>query len=374
MRAGAFRIIVRSGFVQVMSGPDHANGQEGKNQMRIIVDAMGGDNAPDEIVRGCLEALRRAEGFELELIGDSARIQALLGNRDSRHDRITVTHTTEIITNHDKPTEAIKRKKDSSLVVGMNRIKDKTGQAFISAGSTGALLAGSLLIPGRIKGVARPALAPILPSASGGTMLIDAGMNTVLRPVSYLQFGIMGSAYMHEIFGVEKPRVGLVNVGTEEGKGHSIVQEAYVLLKNSELNFVGNIEGRDIAEGHVDVAVTDGFTGNAMLKMMEGTGKYLLDNLKQMYSRNFLTMLAAALIKKELGVMKKKVDPEELGGTPILGIDGMIFKCHGNSKAKAITNTILKIGNGACLAVTEQIRSAFQAEEPVETIDTGGFA
>ncbi len=342
--------------------------------MRIIVDGMGGDNAPDEIIKGCLEALRRAEGFELEIIGDSVRINNLLGTRDSRHDRITVTHTTEIITNHDKPTEAIKKKKDSSLVVGMNRIKDKSGQVFISAGSTGALLAGSLLIPGRIPGVVRPALAPIVPSSCGGTMLIDAGMNTVLRPASYLQFGIMGSAYMREIHGVKNPRVGLVNVGTEDSKGHSVVQEAFPLLQQSDLNFVGNIEGRDITEGRVDVAVCDGFTGNAMLKMMEGTAMYLLGNLKKIYARNVLTMLAAFLIRKELGVLKKKVDPEELGGTPILGIDGMVFKCHGNSKAKGITNTILKVCNGACLTVTEQIRSAFQTSDTVENIETGGIA
>jgi glycerol-3-phosphate acyltransferase PlsX len=348
-------------------------GQEGCI-MRIIVDAMGGDNAPGEIVKGCLDALRMAEGFEIELIGDSARISQLIEGQGYRRDRLVITHATEIITNDDKPTEAIRRKTDSSLVVGLRKIRDKCGHAFISAGSTGALLAGSLLIPGRIKGVNRPALAPVLPSACGGTMLIDAGMNTALRPVNYVQFGIMGAAYMREVHGVKKPRVGLVNVGTEEGKGNSIVQEAFTLLQQSGLHFVGNIEGRDIAGGKVDVAVCDGFTGNAMLKMMEGTGRYFLDHMKMMYSRNIFTMLAAAIVRKDLGVLRKKVDPEELGGTPILGIDGIVFKCHGNAKAKGITNTILKICNGAALTVTEQIRMAFNSTDTAETIETGGNA
>lgn len=342
--------------------------------MRIIVDAMGGDNAPGEIVKGCLDALRLAEGFEIEIIGDSARIGQLIGDAEYRHDRLVVTHASEVITNDDKPTEAIKRKTDSSLVVGLKKIKDRCGHAFISAGSTGALLAGSLLIPGRIKGVNRPALAPILPSACGGTMLIDAGMNTGLRPINYVQFGIMGSTYMREVHGVKKPRVGLVNVGTEEGKGNVMVQEAFTLLQQSGLHFIGNIEGRDIASGKVDVAVCDGFTGNAMLKMMEGTGRFFMDHMKRMYSRNLLTMLAAAIVRKDLSILRKKVDPDELGGTPILGIDGIVYKCHGNSKAKGITSTILKICNGACLTVTEQIRTAFIKDETVEPIETGGIA
>ena len=333
--------------------------------MRIIVDAMGGDNAPDEIVKGCVEALRRADGFELELIGDSRRIDELLGDRQAFENRIFVTHTSEVITNDDKPTEAIKRKKDSSLVVGLHKIKFREADAFISAGSTGALMAGSLLIPGRIPGVNRPALAPIVPSNCGGTMIIDAGMNTQMRPLNYLQFGIMGSIYMNRVRGIAKPRVGLVNVGTEDGKGHPVVQEAFALLQDSGLHFVGNIEGRDIAAGKVDVAVCDGFTGNAMLKMMEGTGRYLLDHLKVIFMKNLFTQLAAAIVHRDLRELKKKVDPEETGGTPILGIDGIVYKCHGNAKAKAITNTILKVCTDASENVTEQIMHAFRGQEGV---------
>lgn len=340
-------------------------GWQEEYRMRIIVDAMGGDNAPDEIVKGCVEALNRADGFELELIGDSRRIEDLLGDRQAYGNRIFVTHASEVITNDDKPTEAIKRKKDSSLVVGLHKIKFREADAFISAGSTGALMAGSLLIPGRIPGVNRPALAPIVPSSCGGTMIIDAGMNTQMRPLNYLQFGIMGSTYMNLIRGIDKPRVGLVNVGTEDGKGHPVVQEAFALLQDSGLHFIGNIEGRDIAAGKVDVAVCDGFTGNAMLKMMEGTGRYLLDHLKVIFMKNLFTQLAAAIVHRDLRELKKKVDPEETGGTPILGIDGIVYKCHGNSKAKAITNTILKVCTDASGNVTEQIMHAFRGQEGV---------
>jgi len=338
--------------------------------MKIIVDAMGGDYAPDEIVKGCLDALRRAKDFEIELVGDSPRIEALLIKQEQLRNRITITHAPDVITNHDKPTEAIKRKINSSMVVGLRRLKDKCGQAFISAGSTGALLAGSLLIPGRIKGVSRPALAPILPSSGKGTMLIDAGMNMTVKPVNYAQFAVMGTAYMREIYGIESPRVGLVNVGAETGKGNPIVQDAFALLNAADINFIGNIEGNDLTAGKVDVAVTDGFTGNVMLKMMEGTGKFFFQHMKLMYTRNLLANLAAAIVKRDLSQLKNRVDPEEVGGTPLLGIDGVVYKCHGNSKSKGICNTILKVATGACLNVTEQIRSAFIT---TDILQTGGI-
>jgi phosphate acyltransferase len=329
--------------------------------MRIIVDAMGGDNAPEEIVKGCLDAVARAEGFEIELVGDQDRIRDLLGN--SAGSRITVTHAAEVITNDDKPTEAIKAKKQSSLVLGLRGIQQHRADAFISAGSTGALLVGSLLIAGRIDGVNRPALAPLLPSKGCGTMLIDAGMNTQMKPLNYLQFAIMGHIYMKEVHGIEQPRIGLVNVGTEEGKGHPVVQEAFSLLQASGLNFVGNIEGRDVAAGRVDVAVCDGFTGNAMLKMMEGTGRFFMDHLKRIFMRNLWTRLAAAIIHRDLGEIKRKVDPEEIGGTPILGVDGIIYKCHGNAKAKAVTNTILKVCGDARHGVIDKLRQTFSIKE-----------
>jgi len=329
--------------------------------LRIVVDAMGGDNAPEEIVKGCIDAINESQGFEIELLGDRKKIERCLGNLSNP--RIIVTETTDEITNNDKPTEAIKKKQNSSLVVGMKKIKLQSAHAFISAGSTGALLAGSLLIAGRMKGVVRPALAPVVPSKKGQTMIIDAGMNTTIKPVNYLQFGIMGTEYMKSMYGIENPRVGLVNVGTEEGKGNEALKTAFKTLSNSKLNFIGNIEGRDLTEGKVDVVVCDGFTGNAMLKVMEGTGNYFLDYLKKMYSKSFSGKLSYMLVKHELKKLKKQLDPEEQGGTPILGVNGIIYKCHGNSKAKAIKNTILKACSSACATVLEQMKNIFACME-----------
>lgn len=329
--------------------------------MRIIVDAMGGDNAPHEIVKGCIQALE-TDGFEIELLGDRAQIEKCLGT-ENNNPRIIITETWDEITNADRPTEAIKKKKNSSIVVGMKKIKEQSAQAFISAGSTGALLAGSLLIAGRIKGVARPALAPVVPSIKGQTMIIDAGMNTQIKPVNYLQFGIMGTEYMKNMFGIENPRVGLVNVGTEEGKGNDVLKQAYEILQDPRINFIGNVEGRDITEGMVDIAVCDGFTGNAMLKIMEGTGKYFMDYLKKMYSKSLSGKISFLLIKHELKKLKKEIDPEELGGTPILGVNGMIYKCHGNSTAKAIKNTILKSCSSACTTVLTKMKDIFSCME-----------
>jgi glycerol-3-phosphate acyltransferase PlsX len=330
--------------------------------LRIIVDAMGGDNAPHEIVKGCLEALEN-DGFEIELLGDREKIERCLGTKDINSDRIIITETFDEITNSDKPTEAVRKKQNSSIVVGMKKIKAQSAQAFISAGSTGALLAASLLIAGRMEGVSRPALAPIVPSIKGQTMIIDAGMNTQIKPVNYIQFGIMGTEYMRNMYGIKEPRVGLVNVGTEEGKGNEALKQAYLVLQKSKLNFIGNVEGRDITDGKVDIAVCDGFTGNAMLKIMEGTGKYFMDYLKKMYSGSLSGKVSYLLIKHELKKLKKQIDPEELGGTPILGINGMIYKCHGNSRAKAIKNTILKACSSACTTVLDQMKNIFSCME-----------
>lgn len=309
--------------------------------MKIMVDAMGGDNAPEEIVKGCIEALKSRDGFEIELIGAEEEIKKYLNKYNFKSDRITITHAPEVIYNDDKPTEAIRHKKKSSMVIGLKKIRENEGEIFISAGSTGALLAGTLLVAGRIEGVLRPALAPIVPSISGGTMIVDAGMNTQCRPINYVQFAIMGSVYMQQIYKKENPRVGLVNVGTEDEKGNDTLREALALLRKSGINFVGNIEGRDIAEGKVDVAVCDGFTGNAMLKMMEGTGKYFFHHMKRIFNSSLFSKISALLVKAHLKKLKDSVDPEIVGGTPILGANGLIFKCHGNSGSKAIKNTII---------------------------------
>jgi len=330
--------------------------------LRIVVDAMGGDNAPHEIVKGCLEALK-TEGFEIELLGDRAKIEECLGPENLKNKRIIITETFDEITNSDKPTEAVRKKRNSAIVTGMKKIKDQSAQAFISAGSTGALLAGSLLIAGRMKGVVRPALAPVVPSIKGQTMIIDAGMNTQIKTINYVQFAIMGTEYMRNMFGIQEPRVGLVNVGTEEGKGNEALKQAFEELQKANINFIGNVEGRDITEGKVDIAVCDGFTGNAMLKIMEGTGRYFMNYLKKMYSGSIYGKISYLLIKHELKKLKKEIDPEEFGGTPILGVNGMIYKCHGNSNAKAIKNTILKACSSACTSVLNKMKDIFSSME-----------
>mgnify|MGYP000857556845 CR=1 FL=1 len=335
--------------------------------MRILVDAMGGDNAPGEIVKGCIEALNAQEGFEIEFLGDPEKIEACLKDLSFDRNRVFITVTFDEITNSDKPTEAIKKKQNSSLIVGMKKIKSKNANVFISAGSTGVLLAGSLLIAGRIKGVARPALAPVVPSIKGHAMIIDAGLNTQIKPINYLQFAIMGTEYMKYVYNIENPRVGLLNVGTEANKGNETVKSAYNILKNSNLNFIGNIEGRDIPEGNVDIVVCDGFVGNTMLKVMEGTGSYIRHQLKKMYSGSVWGRISYFLVKHELKKLMKQLDPEEIGGTPILGVEGIIYKCHGNSKAKAIKNTVLKACSSACRNVMERLNTAFAQMETGKT-------
>lgn len=331
--------------------------------MRILVDAMGGDNAPGEIVKGCIEAINTQDGFEIEFLGNPEKIEECLKKEDFDRSRVFITETYDEITNSDKPTEAIKTKQNSSLIVGMKKIKSQTGNAFISAGSTGALLAGSLLIAGRMKGVVRPALAPVVPSIKGHAMIIDAGLNTQIKPINYLQFAIMGTEYMRYVYNIEKPRVGLLNVGVEVNKGNETVKQAYEILKNSNVNFIGNIEGRDIPEGNADIVVCDGFVGNTMLKVMEGTGSYIMHQLKKMYSSSISGKISYLLIKHELKKLLKQLDPEEIGGTPILGVNGMIYKCHGNSKAKAIKNTVLKACSSACKNVMERLNTTFAQME-----------
>jgi glycerol-3-phosphate acyltransferase PlsX len=333
--------------------------EKGIINMRILVDAMGGDNAPDEIVKGCVDAINLKQGFEIELLGDRRKIEKCFTGKQFDRSRIIITETRDDVTNYDKPSDAIRKKKDSSLVIGMKKIKDNAAHAFISAGNTGAILAASLLIAGRIKGIVRPALAPIVPSINGPVMIVDAGMNTRIKPISYLQFAVMGTEYMKVKYGMDNPRVGLVNIGTEENKGNEIHRQAYEILRNSQVNFIGNIEGKDVPEGNVDIVVCDGFVGNAMLKVMEGTGKYFFNHLGNIYSRSIWGKISYLFVKHELKKIKKQVDPEEIGGTPILGVNGMVFKCHGNSKAKAIKNTILNACSVKYQSVMVQVKNSF---------------
>lgn len=331
--------------------------------MRILIDAMGGDNAPDAIVNGCIAAVKTSEGFDLSLIGDSDQINKILGKKKFNSQRIEVVHAIEVITNEDIPTRAIKSKKNSSMVVGFNMLKEKKGDVFLSAGNTGALLTGALLILGRLKGVDRPALGAMIPTKAGKCLLIDAGLNSSCKPINYVQFGIFGSIYMKNLFNNENPRVGLVNMGTEAKKGTEVLKQAYTMLSSAELNFVGNIEGKDIPEGNVDIAVCDGYMGNVLLKFLEGTGKFFGAFLKGMFKRTIFSKLSVLFVMKDMLAFKKLMDPSEDGGAPILGVNGIVVKSHGNSDEKTIKNVILKACKLANSSVFEQIKDSVEKME-----------
>jgi glycerol-3-phosphate acyltransferase PlsX len=303
---------------------------------------MGGDNAPQAIVEGCLQALEVNKDFSITLIGERRKIEDQLIDKDYDKERLTIKHASEVITNNEVPTKAIKKKTDSSMVVGFNMLKNREGDVFVSAGSSGALLAGSVFILRRIRGISRPALGSIIPTKRGRIILLDSGLNSVIRPQNYLQFAYLGAAYMKSMFGVEDPRVGLVNVGTEEEKGTEAVKEANTLLRQSTLNYIGFIEGKDVFEGIADVVVTDGFTGNVMLKLIEGTATYFFREVKGVLLRNWKSRIGAAFLKKGFEDFKKSMDPDVNGGAPILGVDGLVIKSHGSSNARTIKHVILK--------------------------------
>ncbi len=310
--------------------------------MIILVDAMGGDNAPGDIVNGCVEAVNEELGFDILLIGDKKKIEEILGEQNLTNPRIKVHHASEVITVEDSPTKAIKAKKDSSMVVGFDMLKEKKGDIFISCGNSGALMTGALLILGRIKGVDRPAFPAIIPTKTGKCIIIDAGLNTVCKPINYQQFGIMGSIFMKAMFNIEKPKVGLLNVGSEEGKGNDAIKQAYNLLEGSGVNFVGNIEGSDIFKGKADVAVCDGFVGNVTLKAIEGAGTFLMNMIKSAFLKNLKTKLGAMLLKGDMKDIKKVLDADENGGALIIGVNGLVMKSHGNSNVRTIKNVVLK--------------------------------
>lgn len=307
--------------------------------MIIAIDAMGGDNAPDAIIKGSTLALNEIDS-KILLVGNKDIIEKQLSKNSADLKRIEIIHTTEVITNDDKPVQAIRRKKDSSMVVGLKLLKEREVDAFISAGNTGALLAGGLLRVGRVKGLDRPALAPIYPTLKGFSLLVDAGANVDCKPRNLLEFAVMGSTYLEEVLGVEKPKVGIVNVGVEEGKGNKLVNEAYELLNKSKLNFIGNVEARDIPDGVADIIVCDGFVGNIILKITEGVATSMSTMLKEQLLKNTMRKLSALFLKNGFKEFKSRLDYTEYGGAPLLGVKGAVFKAHGSSNAKAIKNAI----------------------------------
>jgi phosphate acyltransferase len=331
--------------------------------MKILVDAMGGDNAPGVIIDGSIDAITEKNGFTVSLIGDSEVINNLLSKKHYDKSRIEVIHAPDTITNDDIPTKAIRQKKSSSMVVGLRMLRDGEGKVFLSCGNSGALLAGGLLIVGRIKGVDRPALAPLLPTKENPTLLIDAGANVLCKSINYLQFGIMGSIYMKERFKIEEPTVGLVNVGTEDKKGNEALRSAFSLLSEADINFVGNIEGRDITDGVADVTVCDGFVGNVLLKYIEGVGLFFKDSLKSIFMKNIISKFSSLLIKKDLLSFMNKIDYENFGGAPLIGVKGWVIKSHGSSKSRSIKSAIINSYNLACTSVIEQISLKFKNME-----------
>ena len=324
--------------------------------VHVAVDAMGGDNAPSEIVKGAVNALNKCPNLKVTLTGKEEIVKAELEK---------LTFPAEVIAMAEPPVDAIRTKKDSSIVKGLRLVKDGECDAFVTAGSTGAALAGGQLLVGRIKGIERPPLAPLMPTAKGPVLLIDCGANMDPRPSMLLQFAQMGSIYMRNMTGVENPRVGLVNVGTEEEKGNELAKQAHQLLKNCpDINFVGNIEAREIPEGAVDVAVTDAFTGNAILKMYEGVAKVILHELKGALMSTFVSKIGALMIKPALKGMIKTFDASEYGGAPMLGLKGLVVKAHGNSKEAEIEHALEQ-----CITFKEkQINELFRSEMKLDEL------
>ena len=327
--------------------------------MKIVVDAMGGDNAPREIVKGAVDAINHSNNFDVILIGAQDLVNNELAKYSYDSNRVTVIDATEKITGDDEPVKAIKRKKDSSLVKAFNMIKSGEADVLVSAGNSGALLSGCILILSRIKGVDRPALAAIIPSKGGKFfLLLDAGANTSCKAETLMNFAVMGKIYMEDVFDMENPRIGLLNVGIEEQKGNEAYKQAHQLLKNSDLNFVGNIEGSEVVSGKADVIVCDGFTGNVLLKFYEGLGKLMLGNIKKMFMKSIFTKLSALVLKKGINEMRNDFDAAEHGGAPFLGVNGKVVKSHGNSKSKDIMMTILKAKKYGESDIIEKIKTS----------------
>lgn len=307
--------------------------------MKIIVDAMGGDKGPVEMIKGTIDAVNEY-GVNVILVGKEDIIENELKKYDYSKDKVEILGANDIITNEDDPAMAIRRKKDSSMVVGCKALADGIGDGFISAGSTGALLASGIFIVKRIDGIDRAAISVIYPTLNGFSLLLDAGANVDCRPEYLYQFALMGSVYMEKVMGVQSPTVGLINIGVEEGKGNLLSKDTYELLKKSKLNFKGNIEARDLPSGTVDIIVSDGFVGNVILKLTEGMAISIFSTLKEEFIKNSRTKIGASLLKPELKNIKAKMDYREQGGAPLLGTRRPMVKAHGSSDAFAMKNAI----------------------------------
>lgn len=326
--------------------------------MKIIVDAMGGDNAPLEIIKGSLEA-KEEFGVDIILVGDEGIIKACAEDNKLSLDGVEVVHASEVISNDEDANSVLKKKPDSSMAVSLEMLSEGKGDAFVSAGNSGALCVGGTLIAKRIKGIKRPGFAPIMPHFNGGCfMLLDAGANLEAKPEMLVQFALMGSAYMEKVMHVFNPRVGLANVGTEKHKGTELHHKAYDLLEKADVNFIGNVEARDLPYGVCDVVVCDGYAGNLILKTFEGTAKAILGKIKELFTKNAKGKLAAGLVMSDLKKMIKEFDYNEYGGAPIMGTSKPVFKAHGSAKAKTFKNAVRLTKDYVDANVIEEISKA----------------
>ena len=337
-----------------------------KEMTKIAVDAMGGDNAPKEIVKGAVEAVQKRDDIQVILTGKEEVIADELAGYTYNKEQITIVNTTEVIETAEPPVMAIRRKKDSSIVVGLKLVKEKKADAFVSAGSSGAVLAGGQLLVGRIKGVERPPLAPLIPTEKGFALLIDCGANVDARPSHLVQFAKMGSIYMKHVMGVKNPKVGIVNIGAEEEKGNALVKETFPLLKECrDINFTGSIEAREIPHGQADVIVCEAFVGNVILKLYEGVGSVLISKMKKGMMTSLRSKIGALLVKPALKSTMKDFDASEYGGAPLLGLNGLVVKTHGSSTSKEVCNSILQCVTFKEQRINEKIKECIQAgEEP----------
>ncbi len=337
-----------------------------QDMIRVAVDAMGGDNAPGEIVKGAVEAVATRNDIKVLLVGQQDVVAEELGKYDYPKEQIEIVHAEEVIETAEPPVMAIRKKKDSSIVVAMNMVKHKEADALISAGSSGAILVGGQVIVGRIKGIERPPLAPLIPTEKGVSLLVDCGANVDARASHLVQFAKMGSIYMEHVVGVKNPRVAIVNIGAEEEKGNAFVKETFPLLKEcTDINFVGSIEAREIPHGEADVIVCEAFTGNVILKLYEGLSSTLVGAIKQGMMSSLKSKIGAALALPALKKTLKAFDASAYGGAPLLGLNGLVVKTHGSAKAKEVKNSIIQCVTFKEQDINEKIKKNI-VEETVE--------
>ena len=335
-----------------------------QEMVRVVVDAMGGDNAPAEIVQGAVDAVNKRNDIKVILTGKQKDIEDQLQKYTYPKEQIEIVCASEVIETAEPPVKAIRSKKDSSIVVGMNLVKKGQADAFVSAGSSGAILVGGQLIVGRIKGIERPPLAPLIPTKNGVALLVDCGANVDARPSHLVQFAKMGATYMEHVVGIKNPKVGIVNIGAEEEKGNALVKETFPLLKQcTDINFIGSVEARDIPYGICDVIVCEAFVGNVILKLYEGVGAVLISKVKQGMMTTLRSKIGAMLVKPALKKTLKAFDAGQYGGEPLLGLNGLVVKAHGSSKANEITNSIIQCVQFKQQQINEKIREKIMMQE-----------